>query len=107
LPKFQTTDVFGHSVVGSFSAWDHAIKGHPEMADKEDWAKAAIEKPVSVHSGNTAAHLVFRGLAIAVGFWAGSFPVAVVEYNSQNVGFFRTAYLSSLEPIGKVIWAKS
>jgi hypothetical protein len=77
------------------------------MADKEDLVKHAIEDPVAVHLGNTAADRLFRGATIGAGFWHGSFPVAVVEYNKQNTGFLRTAYLSNSEPRGTVIWSKS
>lgn len=83
------------------------MKNHSEMTDKEDLVKSAIEKPVAVHLGNTATDRLFRGEAISSGFWKGSFAVVVVEYNKQNVGFLRTAYLSSLEPRGTIIWSRS
>jgi hypothetical protein len=107
VARFTITDVFGHVVVGSFSAWDHLVKGHPEMTDKEDAVKDAIEHPTAVHLGNTAADRLFRGQAVTAGFWKGAFPVVVVEYNNQNVGFLRTAYLSNLAPKGAKIWPTS
>jgi hypothetical protein len=107
VAKFTVSDVFGQTVVGSFSAWDHVEKRHPEMADKEEEAKQAIEKPAAVHLGNTASDRVFRGETLQTRFWKGSFPIVVVEYNKQNVGFLRTAYLSNSEPRGTMIWSKS
>jgi hypothetical protein len=107
MARFTVSDVFAQTVVGPYAAWDHAIKYHPEMKDKENEAKRAIEKPVAVYLGNTAADRLFRGETLASGFWKGAFPVVVVEYNNQNIGFLRTAYLSTLEPKGAVIWPKS
>jgi hypothetical protein len=107
VAKFTITDIFGQTVVGSFSAWDHLVKGHSEMADKEEHVKQAIEHPLAVHLGNTPADRLFRGSTIQTGFWNGSFVVVVVEYNKQNVGFLRTAYLSNREPQGAMIWRKS
>jgi hypothetical protein len=107
VARFTITDAFGYTVVGSFSAWDHLVKGHPEMTDKEDAVKSAIERPATVHLGNTAADRLFMGKALTAGFWKGSSPIVVVEYNKQNVGFLRTAYLSNLAPKGAKIWPTS
>ena len=107
MSRFTISDIFGQTVVGSFSAWDHIVKGHTEMIDKEEAVKHAIEKLVTVHLGNTASDRLFRGETFTSGFWNGSFAVVVVEYNKQNVGFLRTAYLSGLEPRGTIIWSRS
>jgi hypothetical protein len=104
VSKFVVTDVFGNTVVGSFSAWDHVTEGHPEMADQEDLTKRAIASPHSVHETSTNARLMFRGVTISTGFWKGNFPKVLVNYTRNGVGFLITAYLDTLEPRGKKIW---
>jgi len=105
--KFIVTDVFGKTVVGSFSAWDHVQRRHPEMAGRENEVKSAIERPTSVHQGDTPSDQVFRGELIQGGFWKGSFAVAVVTYGAKGgSGFLKTAYLSTLEPRGAELWRK-
>jgi hypothetical protein len=104
--KFNATDVFGQTVVGSFAAWDHVKKGHPEMAGREDQVKTAIEQPVTVHEGNKPHTLVFRGQQIAKGFWRNASVLAVVEYRRNGDGYLNTAYLDTLEPPGAVKWRK-
>jgi hypothetical protein len=101
---FTVTDVFGNTVVGSLSAWDHVQKRHPEMVGREDQAKVAIERPVSVHEGNTPNTKVFKGDVLTTGFWANNFPVAIVEYVKNNTGYLRTAYLANRDPRGARIW---
>jgi len=107
VARFNLSDPFGQAVICSFSAWGHVVKNHPEMVDKEDEAKNAVEKPFAVLLGNTAADRLFRGEVISSGFWKGSFPVVVVTYNMQNVGFLKTAYLTNLEPRGTKVWPKN
>jgi len=102
--KFIATDVFGRTVIGSLGACDHAERGHPEIVGREDQVKVAIEQPVSVHEGNDADTLLFRGQTITTGFWKNSLPVAVVEYIKNGNGYLRTAYLSTLEPKGGQLW---
>ena len=80
------------------------MKGHPEMADKEDLVKQTIIGPVSVHETHDVARRLFRGGTISGGFWKDSFPCVVIEYNRNGVGYLRTAYLGTLEPRGKQIW---
>jgi hypothetical protein len=107
IVKFTVTDVFGQTVVGSFSAWDHLQRRHPEMAGRENDVRAAIERPVSVHVGQTNADRLFRGERFQSGFWTGNFPVVVVTYSgSAGLGFLNTAYLSTLEPVGALLWPK-
>jgi hypothetical protein len=91
-------------VIGPFAAWDHVLEGHQEMADKEDAVKQAITNPISVHETSDVARRLFRGSAIGTGFWSGSFPCVVVEYDRRDVGYLRTAYLSTLEPVGRKLW---
>jgi hypothetical protein len=105
--KFITTDVFGQSVVGSLSAWDHIEKRHPEMAGRENEVKAAIERPISVHAGNMSGDKKFYGQQIAAGFWKDYFPVAIVTYTKKGDGHLKTAYLVPQQSAGKVLWPKS
>jgi hypothetical protein len=49
MARFTVTDVFSRAVVGPFSAWDHILQRHPEMADKEDVVKETITTPITVH----------------------------------------------------------
>jgi hypothetical protein len=105
--KFTVTDVFGQSVFGSFAAWSHVEKRHVEMTGREDQVKAAIEKPLSVHEGNKANRLVYRGQQIASGFWRNAHVIAVVEYRRNKDGYLDTAYMDTLEPPGAVKWPKS
>lgn len=102
--QFVATDVFGNTVIGSLSAWDHIEKRHPEMKGHENDVKGAIEHPVSVHEGNTNNRRVFRGAEITTGFLKNSSPVAIVEYNKSGTGFLCTAYVSPLTPQAKVLW---
>ena len=88
VARFLVTDIFGQTVVGSFSAWDHVVKGHPEMADKEDLVKQAISSPLAVHETSSATRRLITGARITSGFWSGSFPVVLVEYKKSGVGFF-------------------
>lgn len=104
--KFRVTDVFGKLVIGSFSAWDHITKRHPEMAGRENEVKAAIERPMSVHEGNTPADSLFYGDVIASGFWKDNSPVVVVHYTAGGAGFVRTAYLVNRPPLGPIKWQK-
>jgi len=105
--KFSVTDVFGNTVVGSFSAWDHITKRHPEMAGRETEVKAAIERPISVHEGNIPADSLFYGDVISTGFWKGSSPVVAVHYGGNKTGFLKTAYLVNRAPRGVIKWQKS
>jgi hypothetical protein len=104
VARFTVTDVFGRTVVGPFAAWEHVVGGHAAMADFEDLVKAAISRPKSVHQTSDVARRLFRGSTIVTGFWRSAFPCVVVEYDRTDVGYLRTAYLSTLEPRGKVIW---
>jgi len=104
MARFTVNDVFGRVVVGPFSAWDHILQRHPEMADKEDLVKDTITAPVTVHETSDAARRLFRGKTITDGFWKGSFACVIIEYDKADVGYVRTAYLATLEPRGKVLW---
>ena len=105
--KFTVTDVFGHAVVGSFSAWDHLQRRHPEMAGCENEVRSAIERPISVHQGETSADRLFRANDFRVDSGRAIFPVVVVAYRSgAGLGFLKTAYLSTLEPVGVLLWRK-
>lgn len=104
MSKFVVSDVFGQTVVGSFSAWDHVVDGHPEMADKLDLVKQAISAPKSVHETGTSTRRLIRSETITSGFWKGSFVKVLVNYTKGGVGFLITAYLDTLEPRGKQIW---
>jgi hypothetical protein len=104
VAKFIITDVFGRTVIGPFAAWDHVLEGHPEMDGREELVKEAIIRPVSVHATRDPARRLFRGKTITSGFFSGSSPRAVVEYDRSDIGYLRTAYLDNLDPIVKVLW---
>jgi hypothetical protein len=105
VSKFVVTDVLGNTVIGSFSAWDHVIQGHPEMVDQENLVKAAIVAPAAVYETSRTDRLLFRGEALSSGFWQGSFAKVVINYRA-NIGFLITAYLDTLEPRGKKRWSQ-
>ena len=102
MAKFIVTDVFGQTVIATFASWDHAML-HTEMVGKEDYVKAAIEKPDVVYEGRTPEHKLFTARNITSGLWAGSITVAVVRYR-KDIGYLNTAYLTTLEPKGKRLW---
>ena len=104
MAKFIVTDVFGQTVIATFASWDH-VTLHPEMVGKEEQVKAAIEHPHVVHEGRTPEHKVFTARTITTGFWAGSITVAVVRYR-KGIGYLNTAYLTTLNPIGRVLWPR-
>jgi len=104
VSKFVITDVFGQTVVGSFSARNHVVDGHIEMIDQEELVKRAISSPKSVHETSDPARRLFRGATITMGFWKGNFPKVLLRYTKNGVGFLLTAYLDTLEPRGKKIW---
>jgi hypothetical protein len=106
VSKFVVTDVFGNTVVGSFSAWDHVIQGHPEMVDQENIVKAAIVVPAAVYETSRKDRLLFRGETLSSGFWKGSFAKVAVNYRANHTGFLITAYLDTLEPRGKKRWSQ-
>jgi hypothetical protein len=74
------------------------------MANREDLVKSTIIQPVSVHETSDVARRLFRGSTIGTGFFKGSFPCVIVEYDRADVGYLRTAYLETLDPKGKVLW---
>ena len=77
------------------------------MAGRVNDVRSAIERPISVHQGETNADRLFRGERLQSGFWKGNFPVVVVTYRSgAGLGFLKTAYLSTLEPVGVLLWRK-
>jgi hypothetical protein len=102
VAKFIVTDVFGQTVIATFASWDHATL-HTEMVGKEDYVKAAIERPDMVYEGRTPEHKLFTARNIKVGLWAGSITIAVVRYR-KDIGYLNTAYLTTLEPKGKILW---
>jgi hypothetical protein len=105
MAKFVVPDVFGQTVVGTFSAWDHVLQGHAEMANYEELVKQAISSPKSVHETRDPARRLFRGATITTGLWNGSFVKVVVRYTRKNgVGFLLTAYFDTLESRDKQIW---
>jgi len=104
VSKFVITDIFGQTVVGSFSAWNHVIDGYKEMIDQEELVKRAISSPTSVHETSDPLRRLFRGATITTGFWKGNFPKVLLRYTKNGVGFLLTAYLDTLEPRGKKIW---
>jgi hypothetical protein len=104
VSKFVVTDVFGNTVIGSFAAWDHAVRGHPELKDKESLIEMAIASPTSVHETSNAVRYAFRGATISSGFWSNSFPIAVVQYRQKDLGYLITAYLTTTETRGSRKW---
>jgi uncharacterized protein YuzE len=51
--------------------------------------RSAIERPISVHQGQTSADRLFRGERFQSGFWKGNLPVVVVTYGGgAGLGFF-------------------
>ena len=104
MAKFIVTDVFGQTVIATFASWDH-VTLHPEMVGKEEQVKTAIERPDIVYEGRTPEHQVFTARNITTGFWTGSITVAVVRYR-KGIGYLNTAYLTTLEPKGKVLWQR-
>jgi len=104
VAKFIVTDVFGQTVIATFASWDH-VTLHSEMVGKEEQVKAAIERPDIVYEGRTPEHKVLTARNITTGFWAGSITVAVVRYR-KGIGYLNTAYLTTLEPKGKVLWQR-
>ena len=104
MAKFVVADVFGQTVIATFASWDHVIR-HTEMIGKEDQVKAAIEHPDIVYEGRTPGHKLFTARNITTGFWAGSITVAVVQYRN-DIGYLNTAYLTTLEPRGRVLWQR-
>ena len=103
MAKFIVTDVFGETVIATFASWDHVTTRHTEMIGKEDQVRIAIEHPDSVYEGRTPEHKLFTARNITTGFWAGSITTAVVRYR-KGVGYLNTAYLTTLEPRGRVLW---
>jgi hypothetical protein len=101
VAKFIVTDGFGQTVIATFASWDH-VTLHPEMVGKEEQVKAAIERPDVVYEGRTPEHKVFTARNITTGFWAGSITIAVVRYR-KGIGYLNTAYLTTLEPKGKIL----
>jgi hypothetical protein len=101
VAKFIGTDVFGQTVIATFVSWDHATL-HTKMVGKEDYVKAAIERPDVVYEGRTLKHKLFTARNIKAGLWAGSITVTGVQYR-RNIGYLNTAYLTTLEPKGKIL----
>jgi hypothetical protein len=104
VAKFIVTDVFGNAVIATFASWDHVTR-HTEMVGKEDQVKAAIEHPDVVYEGRTPNHKLFTARNITTGFWASSITVAVVQYG-KGVGYLNTAYLTTLDPKGNILWKR-
>jgi hypothetical protein len=107
--EFMATDVFGQKVVATTKTWiDHVIKRHPEMAGQEHRTKDAIENPDTVIEGNRPSHKVFAGHRIqGSGFaYGGKRVVAVIEYDQARNGYLITAYTTTLDPPGKVLWIR-
>ena len=104
MAKFIVTDVFGQTVIATFASWDHVIL-HTEMIGKEDQVKAVIESPDAVYEGRTPEHKLFTARNITTGFWSGSITVAVVQYR-KGMGYLNTAYLTTLNPRGRVLWPR-
>jgi hypothetical protein len=104
VSKFVVTDVFGNTVIGSFAAWDHVTRRHPELKDKESIIEETITSPKAVYKTSDSARLMFKGAMILSGFWKDTFPVAVVEYGQRALGHLITAYLSTSEPRGNRKW---
>ena len=75
------------------------------MISKEDLVKAAIEQPNVIYEGRTPEHKLFTARNITTGFWAGSITVAVVRYK-KGIGYLNTAYLTTLEPKGSILWPR-
>ena len=107
--EFTATDAFGQNVVAKTKTWtDHVIKRHPEMAGQEHRVRDAIESPETVSQGNTPSHRVLAGRRIQGGGFAygGKRVIAVVRYDRAGNGYLTTAYLTTLEPPGKVLWTR-
>jgi len=107
--EFIATDVFGRNVVATTKTWfDHIAKRHPEMAGQERRVKDAIQNPETVSQGNTPSHRVFAGHRIqGSGFaYGGKRVVAVVRYDPAENGYLTTAYMTTLDPPGKVLWTR-
>ena len=104
MAKFIVTDVFGQTVIATFASWDH-VTLHTEMVGKEEQVKAAIENPDAVYEGRTPEHKVFTARNIKTGFWVRSITVAVVRYK-KGTGYLNTAYLTTLEPKGTILWRR-
>jgi hypothetical protein len=104
VAKFVVTDVFGDTVIATFASWDH-VTLHTEMVGKEEQVKAALERPDVVYEGRTSEHKVFTARNITTGFWANSLTVAVVRYR-KGIGYLNTAYLTTLNPTGRVLWQR-
>ena len=102
MAKFVVADVFGQTVIATFASWDHVTR-HTEMVGKEEQVKDAIQHPDIVYEGRTAAHKIFTTRNITAGFWAGSITVVVVQYR-KDVGYLNTAYLTTLDPKGRILW---
>jgi hypothetical protein len=103
VAKFIVVDVFGQTVIATYASWDHLTQRHAEMVGKEDQVKEAIETPDVVYEGRTPEHKLFTARNIKTGFWAGHITVAVVRY-TKGIGYLNTAYLTTLEPKGRVLW---
>jgi hypothetical protein len=108
--KFTVTDVWGVTVIATFSTWDqHVLKNHPEVAGHEQSAYDAIETPDLVLQGNTNSTKVFYKL-MARGFQKGQNIAVVVQYRRQKqsrVGFLNTAYFTGTPPSNKaILWRK-
>ena len=104
MAKFVVTDVFGQTVSATFASWDHVTR-HTEMIGKEEQVKATVQHPDTVFEGRTSAHKIFAARNITAGFWAGSITVAVVQYR-KGVGYLNTAYLTTLDPTGRILWQR-
>jgi hypothetical protein len=75
------------------------------MVGKEEQVKGAIEQPDVVYEGRTPEYKLFTARNITTGFWAGSITVAVVQYR-RSISYLNTAYLTTLEPKGKILWPR-
>ena len=83
------------------------ILRHPEMAGQEELVKQAISAPQIVYEGTTADDRMFRGEIITgSGFsLGGKVVIAVVNYTAGSK--FLTAYTTTLDPKGRVLWKRA
>jgi len=105
---FSVVDKWGQRVDVSEDRWfNHVILRHPEMAGQEELVKPAISAPQIVYEGTTADDRMFRGEIITgSGFsLGGKVVIAVVNYTAGSK--FLTAYTTTLDPKGRVLWKRA
>lgn len=100
----------GKTVILVEERWRHILEGHAEFDGHIDWCQSAVEQAQEVRADPVTKRGPgerYVGPRLTRGFFAGAQPVVAVKVNVDDTRFVKTAFLTTLDEPGPLIWTPS